>query len=173
MLKKILIVLGVVFIVIQFIRPDKNLSNDLTYDISTKYSEPGEVSDILKISCYDCHSNKTEYPWYSYIQPVTWWINDHITNGKRHINYSNFTNLPIANQNRKLEETIEQVDKNEMPLESYTFLGLHKEANLTDDQRKKVIEWARTQMDMLKATYPADSLVMKRRQSVQPPEKAK
>jgi len=168
MLKKILFVLGVGFIVVQLIRPDRNLSNDLTYGISTKYSVPGEVSDILKGSCYDCHSNKTEYPWYSYIQPVTWWINDHITNGKRHINYSNFTKLPIANQSRKLEQTIEQIDKNEMPLASYTYLGLHKEANLTDDQRKIIIDWARAQVDMLKATYPADSLVMKRRQRVQP-----
>jgi len=168
MLKKILIVLGAVFIVIQFIRPDRNLSNDLTYVISTKYSVPSEVINILNGSCYDCHSNKTEYPWYSYIQPVTWWINNHITDGKRHINYSNFTNLPIANQNRKLEETIEQIDKHEMPLSSYTYLGLHKVASLTDDQRKIIIDWARTQMDMLKATYPADSLVIKRRQRVQP-----
>ena len=168
MLKKILIVLGAVLILIQFIRPDRNLSNDLTYDISTKYPVPDEVFDILKGACYDCHSNKTEYHWYSYIQPVTWWINNHIIDGKRHLNYSNFTNLPIARQNRKLEETIEEIDKNGMPLASYTYLGLHKEANLTDDQREIIIDWARTQMDTLKATYPADSLVREQRQRVQP-----
>ncbi len=163
MLKKILIVLGAGLVLIQLIRPDRNQSNDLTFDISTQYSVPGEVSEILKKSCYDCHSNKTKYPWYSYIQPVTWWINNHIMDGKRHLNYSNFTNAPIANQNHKFKETIEQIEKKEMPLASYTYLGLHSEANLTDDQRTVVVDWARAQMDMLKATYPADSLTRKRR----------
>lgn len=167
MWKKTLIVLGVLLILLQFIRQPRNLSNDLSNDLSVKYSVPGEVSDILKESCYDCHSNKTDYPWYSYIQPATWWINKHITDGKRHLNYSTFTKLPIANQNRKLEQTIEQIDKNEMPLASYTYLGLHKGANLSVDQRKIVIDWARAQMDIIKANYPADSLVVKRRPRVQ------
>ena len=168
MLKKVLIALGLILLIIQFIRPSRNISNDLTYDISTRYTIPGEVGDILKVACYDCHSNKTEYPWYSYIQPVTWWLNNHIVAGKGHMNYSNLTSLPVANQYRKLEETIDQVDKKEMPLASYTYLGLHKDANLTDDQRTIIIDWARAQLDMLKATYPADSLVMKRRQRVLP-----
>ena len=168
MLKKTSIVPGVLFVLLQFIRPARNLTNEMTYDITTKYSVPVEVSDILNGACYDCHSNNTEYPWYSYIQPVTWWINNHITGGKGHLNYSTFTKLPVANQNRKFEQTIEQVDKKEMPLESYTYLGLHKKANLSDDQRKIIIDWARAQMDTLKATYPVDSLVVKRRQRVQP-----
>lgn len=168
MLKKLLIVLVVAFVALQFFRPGRNRSNDLKNDISTKYSVPGNVADILKTACYDCHSNKTGYPWYSYIQPVTWWINDHVTNGKRHLNYSTFTKLPVASQNRKFEQTIDQIDKNEMPLASYTYLGMHKEANLTEDQKKIVSDWARAQMDLLKATYPADSLVMKRRQRAQP-----
>ena len=80
------------------------------------------------------------------------------------MNYSNFTKVPIANQNRKFEETIDQIDKKDMPISSYTYLGMHKEADLTDVQRNLIIEWTRAQMDMLKATYPADSLVVKRRQ---------
>jgi Haem-binding domain len=166
MLKKTLIVLGILFALLQFIRPPRNLTNDMTFDITTKYNMPVEVSDILKGACYDCHSNKTEYPWYSYIQPVALWLNNHIKGGKGHLNYSNFARLPVANQNRKFEQTIEQVDKKEMPLESYTYLGLHKKANLSDNQRKIIIDWARAQMDTLKATYPADSLVVKRRQRV-------
>jgi len=73
----------------------------------------------------------------------------------------------IINKNRKLEQTIEQIDKSDMPLASYTYLGLHKAANLSNDQRKIVIDWARAQIDLIKATYPADSLVLKRRQRVQ------
>jgi hypothetical protein len=163
MLKKILILLAAGLIIIQFFRPAKNLSNDLTHDITTRYSMPAEVRDILKTTCYDCHSNKTEYPWYSYIQPVAWWLNGHITGGKRHLNYSTFASLPIANQNRKFEQTIDQVDKKEMPIASYTYLGLHSKAKLTDSQRQIIIDWARAQMDTLKTNYPPDSLVVKRR----------
>ncbi len=73
--------------------------------------------------------------------------------------------MPIAIQNHKFEETIEMVEEKEMPLPSYTNFGLHKEANLSEDQRQKIIVWAKDQMTYLKENYPADSLVMpKRRQ---------
>ncbi|MEB8328899.1 heme-binding domain-containing protein [Flavobacteriaceae bacterium KMM 6897] len=163
MLKKILIGLAIVLIIIQFIRPDKNESNDLTYDISTKYYVPDDVNHLLQVSCNDCHSNKTEYPWYAKVQPVAWWLNDHVVDGKRHLNFSEFTKMPIAIQNHKLEETIEMVEEKEMPLKDYTYLGLHSEANLTKEEREKIIVWAKAQMTYLKATYPADSLVMPKR----------
>jgi hypothetical protein len=164
MLKKILIALVILLVVIQFFRPDKNDSNDQTYAISTKYEVSDHVNQILKVSCFDCHSNKTEYPWYANVQPVAWWLNGHINDGKRHLNFSEFTKRPIAIQNHKLEETIEMVEEKEMPLESYTYLGLHSEANLTDDQREAIIDWANNQMAILKANYPADSLVMPKRE---------
>jgi len=163
MLKKILLLLGLAFIVIQFFRPEKNESNDMTYDITTKYTVPDKVQVILKSSCNDCHSNKTKYPWYSNIQPVAWWLADHVKHGKRHLNFSAFTKSRIAIQNHKFEEIIETVEEHEMPLESYTYLGLHKEAKLTDEQRKTLIDWSKGEMNKLKATYPADSLVLKRR----------
>jgi len=163
MIKKILIALLAIFIVIQFFRPEKNDSNDLTYAITTKYEVPDEVEQIFSVACNDCHSNKTEYPWYANVQPVAWWLNDHITDGKRHLNFSEFTKRPIAIQNHKLEETIEMVEKRDMPLESYTYLGLHGEANLSEEQRQLIIDWAKGQMEFLKDTYPADSLVMPRR----------
>ncbi len=163
MLKKILIGLLVVLVLIQFFRPEKNNSNDLTHDVSTKYKVPEEVSHILRVACNDCHTNTTNYPWYAQIQPVAWWLNDHVTEGKEHLNFSSFTQLPIAVQNHKFEEVIEVIDENEMPLESYTYLGLHPEAKLTEDQKSTLKTWAREQMDLLKQTYPADSLVMKRR----------
>ena len=165
MLKKILIGLLVVLVLIQFFRPEKNNSNDLTHDVSTKYKVPEDVSQILRVACNDCHSNKTNYPWYAQIQPVAWWLNDHVTEGKENLNFSSFTQLPIAVQNHKFEEVIEVIDENEMPLESYTYLGLHPEAKLTEDQKTALKTWARKQMDLLKQTYPADSLVMKRRKS--------
>ncbi|MCP9769638.1 cytochrome C [Lacihabitans sp. LS3-19] len=163
MLKKILIGLAIVLVVIQFIKPEKNLSDDNTYAIATKYDVPDDVKQILEVACNDCHSNKTAYPWYSNFQPAAWFLNDHVVDGKKHLNLSTFTKMPIAVQNHKLEETKEMVEKKEMPLESYTYFGLHKEAKLTDEQRQILITWAEAQMDSLKAHYPADSLVMKRR----------
>jgi len=170
MLKKILIALLAVFIIIQFFRPEKNESNDLTYAISTKYEVPDNVNHILAVSCYDCHSNKTRYPWYFNVQPVTWWMNDHITEGKRHLNFSAFTKLPIAFQNKKFEEMVEMVEKKDMPIPSYTYLGMHSEANLSDEQRQTIMDWAKEQTAYLKANYPADSLKMPKRRPRPPKE---
>lgn len=162
MKKKILIALVVILVVIQFFRPEKNLSGENRNDISTRYAMSDSVKTILAVACNDCHSNKTEYPWYSNVQPVAWWLNGHIEDGKRHLNFSDFTSSSIARQNHKFEETIEVLEENEMPLSSYTWLGLHSQANLTDEQKKTLMHWARTQMDTLKSQYPPDSLILKR-----------
>jgi hypothetical protein len=163
MIKKILLALLVLLVIIQFFRPDKNETNDQTYALSANYKVPQEVAEILQVACNDCHSNKTVYPWYANFQPSAWWLDEHVQDGKKHLNFSNFTQLPIAVQNHKFEEVIETVEEKEMPLESYTYLGLHAEANLTEQQREVLIDWAKSQMAYLKATYPADSLVLKRR----------
>lgn len=163
MLKKISIGLLALLILIQFIPAEKNESNDTEFDITKSYNVPDNVSMLLQGACNDCHSNLTRYPWYSNIQPVKYMLADHVNEGKSHLNFSTFTKLPLAVQNHKFEETIEMVEEKEMPLESYTYLGLHPEAKLTDEERKILVDWAKDQMAMLAATYPADSLVMKRR----------
>lgn len=163
MKKIILFVIAAALIIIQFIRPAKNTSDVKTYDVSTKYTIPSEVASILEVACNDCHTNKTRYPWYAEVQPIGWFLNNHVKEGKGHLNFSEFTNRPIAYQNHKFEETIEMVKEKEMPLPSYTWLGLHAEARLTDQQRETLVNWAGAQMDLLKAQYPADSLVMRRR----------
>ncbi|MBT8183955.1 MAG: heme-binding domain-containing protein [Eudoraea sp.] len=163
MLKKIGLVLLVILVIIQFFRPEKNDSNDQTYALAKIYEMPENVQKTLKVACNDCHSNLTKYPWYSKVQPVAWWLNDHIKHGKGDLNFSEFTNMPIAVQNHKFEEIIEMVEEHEMPLPSYTNFGLHPEANLSEEERKMLIEWASAQMNYLKSNYPEDSLVMKRR----------
>ncbi len=162
MLRKILIALIVILIIAQFFRPEKNISNDNTHHISTKYPMPDDVKGILEKACYNCHSNKTDYPWYASIQPFAAWIANHVKDGKRHLNFSEFTTRPIAVQNHKLEEVIETVKENEMPLSSYTWLGSHPEAKISVDERNILINWAQDQMDSLKANYPPDSLILKR-----------
>lgn len=159
------IILGLVglLLVLQFVPQEKNLSDDQLYDISKKYEIPSNVNEILVNACNDCHTNKSTYPWYSNIQPVGFWLNHHINDGKKHLNFSEFVSIPIAKQNHKLEEVIEQVEEKEMPMHSYTYFGLHEKGNLSADQRAILISWAKDQMAMLKSTYPADSLKMKPR----------
>jgi len=163
MFKKIALGLLAILVIIQLFRPEKNLSDDQTHNIALKYPVSGEVKEILRVACDDCHSNKTAYPWYANIQPVAWFLDNHVQEGKRELNFSTFTKLPAAVQNHKFDEIIEMVDEKEMPLKSYTFFGLHQKANLTDQQRQLFINWAKQQMTMLKNEYPADSLKMKRR----------
>ncbi len=163
MIKKFLIALAILFVLIQFVRPEKNLSGDNTHAISTKYNVPPEVSTILEVACNDCHTNTTRYPWYANVQPAAWWLANHVKEGKQHLNLSEFTKRRIAVQNHKLEEVIEMVKEKEMPLPSYTWFGLHADANLTDEQRATLTQWAQAQMELIAAQYPADSLVMKRR----------
>jgi hypothetical protein len=158
-LKYIGIVLLVVLVVIQFIHPAKNIAaTPAAHHISKLYAVPADVEQTLVKACYDCHSNNTKYPWYSYVQPVVWWLNSHIKDGKRHLNFDEFTTYRIARQYKKLEECIEETKEGEMPLESYTLI--HKNAVLTDAEKLSFTAWCETVRDSIKAKYPADSLVL-------------
>lgn len=160
--KKILWFLLIVFVVIQFIRPKKNKSTEITANhIYSMYPATQEVKAIMDKACNDCHSNNTNYPWYSNIQPVYWWLNNHVQNGKRHMNFSEFGAYRIARQNHKLEECIDEVKSGSMPLDSYTWT--HSDAKLTNEEKAQLTTWWSGIMDSLKAKYPADSLVMPRR----------
>jgi len=141
MIKKILIGLLLVLVAIQFIRPAKNQSAELSAnDISRAYTISGEMQDLLKTSCADCHSNNTVYPWYSNVQPVAWWLANHVKEGKKELNFSEFATYSPKKQAHKLKEVIEQVKEGEMPLNSYTWI--HKNATLTDDQKLAISSWA-------------------------------
>ena len=100
MIKKILYLLIAVFIVIQFFHRDKNTNNSPeahANDITKVIPIPDSVLSILQTSCYDCHSNNTDYPWYAEIQPAAWWLNHHIEEGKKEINF----NLKSVNHSYK------------------------------------------------------------------------
>jgi len=141
-LKWLLMLIVLPGIIMQFVRPARNVSQGVTdQDISKTYAVPGEVNEILRRSCYDCHSSETVYPWYSHIQPLGWWLQNHIDEGKRELSFSDFASYPLKKQRHKLDEIIETVKKEEMPLPSY--LWIHKNARLDEYQKKKIIEWAR------------------------------
>jgi hypothetical protein len=159
-LKILLLLILTLFIIIQFIRPEKNRSNGIsTNDISTKYPVPDSIQTIFKVACYDCHSNNTEYPWYAEIQPIAWWLNDHIVYGKKDLNFSEFTTYRIRKQYRKLEEINKLVKDNSMPLSSY--IRIHKNAILNDNQKLAIAKWTTSLRDSIEAHHPPDSLVRK------------
>lgn len=158
MFKKIMLVLLAALIIIQFFRPKKNKSEGPQPNyIGNVYAVPEDVKSIMAKACNDCHSNNTRYPWYANVQPVYWWLNKHIVEGKKKINYDEYTHRPLRYQYHKMEETIEMVKEGEMPLNSYTWT--HKDAKLTDAEKGKITGWAQSVMDSMKARYPIDSLV--------------
>lgn len=155
-------VLLAALIAIQFIHPKRNKATGPQPNyIGSVYAVPEDVKSIMARACNDCHSNNTRYPWYSYVQPVHWWLNKHVVEGKRKINYDEYTNRPLRYQYHKLEETIEMVKEGEMPLNSYTWT--HKDAKLTDEEKAKITGWAQSVMDTMKARYPIDSLIRKKK----------
>lgn len=150
MLRKIMIGLLVALVAIQFIRPGKNQSQDYSKDITTVYPVPEQVHTILKEACYDCHSNNTAYPWYNQIQPIAWWMQDHVNDGKKHLNFSEFAGYTPKKQAHKMEETHEMIEKGEMPLNSYTWT--HAGARLTPEQTNTLITWAKDLQQQIEAT---------------------
>ncbi|WP_018611391.1 heme-binding domain-containing protein [Segetibacter koreensis] len=159
--KIVLISLLVILIVIQFFHPAKNISNAPTpNDISVAYNEPENVRTILKKACNDCHSNNTRYPWYNNIQPVAWWLDNHVQEGKHGLNFNEFTTYRISKQYHRMQDIIDEVKEGDMPLGSYTIV--HTDARLTDQEKETLINWAKSIRSEMKAKYPADSLVRKK-----------
>lgn len=159
--KNVLIVLVVVLVIIQFFHPKKNISNIKSgAQIASIYPIPRSVRGILQKACNDCHSNNTRYPWYSKVQPVAWWLNDLIQEGKHELNFSEFATYPLRKQYHKLEEVSEELEEGHMPLSSYTFI--HSDARLTTEEKSKLNQWVNSIRNEMKSKHPADSLVRKK-----------
>lgn len=157
-LKKSGVLLLVVLIVLQFIRPNWNVGiskgeNDITKAVPIS----PEIAKMLEKSCYDCHSNNTVYPWYTEIQPIGLWIHHHVTEAKEELNFTEFKTYSAKRQAHKMEEIAEQLQEGEMPLESYTFI--HKDVVLTEAEKSTLIAWAKANHALLKSggTKPAEA----------------
>jgi hypothetical protein len=161
--KRLLLFLGVALIVIQFFRPDRNIAAGpaaFKNDMTTIHNVPSNVQAVFQKACNDCHSNNTRYPWYSQVQPLAWWLADHIKEGKKELNFSEFATYSLRRRYRKLEEIATEVEAGEMPLSSYTFI--HKDAKLTAAEKTAIINWTTGLRDSMQAVYPLDSLVRKK-----------
>jgi hypothetical protein len=139
-LKIIAIALFVAFIAIQFYRPDRAappIAEAETLEASTQV--PEAVGQILRRSCNDCHTNKTNYPWYSQIAPASLFLASHVEEGRRELNFSVWNTYEARRKRRKLDEICEQVTERYMPLPSY--LWIHRDANLSDEDIKTLCDW--------------------------------
>ncbi|WP_422079704.1 heme-binding domain-containing protein [Ulvibacterium sp.] len=139
--KKISLVLLVIFVAIQFYRPEKNSAQgDHTQIFLAETNPATELRVVLEEACYDCHSNNTVYPWYNNVAPVSFWLAYHINDGKKHLNFSAWDDYSVKKKDHKLEEVIEMIENGEMPLKEYTWT--HESARLTSEQREAIVAWA-------------------------------
>lgn len=110
---------------------------------------PDEVMQILKPACYDCHSNNTRYPWYARIQPVGWWIQSHVLEGRRELNFSEFGRWSEEDRAGVLRHCAELIEEGGMPLKSY--LPMHPEARLTETQKQLLLDWLKNRAAEMEA----------------------
>lgn len=151
-MKKILVILLVAFILIQFFPIDKNNPAPTPQmDFLTIKNTPESTAKLIRNGCYDCHSNESKYPWYSNFQPVAWFLKDHIDEGRRKLNFSTFATYEPKRQAHKLFEAIEMVEKDEMPLDSYTIV--HSEAKYTEAQKQEVLQYFKKIENDIRTTH--------------------
>ncbi len=153
MKRKILLGLAVVLVAMQAFRPARNESATPAFtapdDITVRFPTPPAVKQILATSCYDCHSNTTHYPWYAEVQPVGWWLAEHIKDGRKHVNFAEFGALAPKRQLKKLQAVSDEINDRAMPLPSYLFV--HRNARLTDAQVSALDDWVKSVADRIEA----------------------
>ena len=148
LLKRIGLAILVVLVGIQFVSTRTNQSSEVSSaDFMPTFKVPEEIERILHTSCYNCHSNNTNYPWYSHVQPVGWLLENHIEKGKAELNFSEFGSYSVRKQKSKLTSMVNQIEKDEMPLSSYTLI--HREARLTPESKKILVDYLNALRDSL------------------------
>jgi hypothetical protein len=141
-LKWSVVVLALVFLGAQAYRPDRaNPAVDERKTLRANTQLTPEVAAIFERSCNDCHSNETTWPWYSQVSPVSWFLKNHVEEGRRELSFSEWATYAKRKRERKLHEICEQVESGQMPLTSY--LPLHPSARLSDEDKRRICEWTK------------------------------
>lgn len=132
-----------VAIAIQFVPVKRtNPAIDPNQDYIKVSAASAEVARLLKASCYDCHSNESKYPWYAYVAPVSFLLQNHIQEGRSKVNFSTWGNTSAHDQSEALEEIPETIAEGEMPLWDYNLM--HPEARLSAAEKQTLIDWFNT-----------------------------
>jgi hypothetical protein len=147
-LKIALIVVVVFLVVAQFFRPSHvNPPIDPTKTLVATAPVPANVESTFERSCYDCHSNKTVYPWYANVAPLSWWLASHINDGRRQLNFSEWAPYSQKKKLRKLKAICDEVKQGDMPLK--TYLPMHSKAKLSGDDKLAICTWVATETSRL------------------------
>ena len=136
-MKNAFIIIGVIVLLMQFIQTDKT---NPTVDSSLEIKAPAHIKSSLRSACYDCHSNETKWPWYSYVAPFSWSIKGHVSDGKKWVNFSEWENYSNQEKHKKMKEIYRAVYA-AMPIGSY--VSFHSEADLSKEQRSAIRKWAK------------------------------
>ena len=127
-------ILAVILIGMQIIPVDRT-----NPPVQSEIQAPDSVTAILERACYDCHSNQTRWPWYSYVAPASWFVVRHVDHGRGDLNFSEWPTFDFEAQELILTDIYEQIEKEAMPLSSYLFL--HRGARLAEADRRVLLEW--------------------------------
>lgn len=142
MKKKIIFLLIIILVVFQFFGNRAPNQEPTSADLFAVEQAPDEVKDLIKLNCYDCHSEQVKYPWYASVAPFSWIINDHVEDGNKHFALSKWADYSAKKKAHKMEEAREELEEGEMPLKIYTVL--HRHANMSKEQKKLLIDWFRS-----------------------------
>ena len=141
-MKKLLLIIIIIFALIQLIRPDRT---NPPVDENIALHAPGKVAAILKRSCYDCHSNETVWPWYSNIAPLSWSIVAHVNDGRKALNFSKWAKIDPKTKAKRLKRAIKTTANGMMPLS--TYLWIHKDAKLSKEDKEILKTWFEEELE--------------------------
>ena len=131
-------------IIIQFFQPERNLGGDNPdSDPLAGFSIPDSIAVLIKNSCFDCHSNHTNYPWYNRISPFSWYLDKHITEGKAALNFTDFENMGKSRKIGALGDICEELESGSMPLKSYLFI--HRKARIGSSDVEAICSWSESE----------------------------
>jgi Haem-binding domain len=138
--RHIAVAIGFLLLAIQFVPVDRsNPAIDPPRTIYASLTMPGEVKAVFERSCKNCHSNETDWPWYSYVAPVSWVVGHDVHQARKMMNFSEWGRYSAERKEDKLEEICEQVTKGDMPDRKYAIF--HREAKVTAQEREAVCQW--------------------------------
>lgn len=125
--RKIALGLVALVVVIQLVPYGRSHENP-PHEKEPNWDSP-KTRQLAHAACFDCHSNQTQWPWYSHVAPISWLLQNHVDEARSHLNFSEFDR-----HQRDADEAVEMVEESHMPLSSYTWM--HPKARLSDTDRK-------------------------------------
>lgn len=150
MKKKLLIAIAAIAVIIQFFPPTPAKTNppvDPARTFVASMKPPKPVNDILRRACYDCHSNETTWPWYADVAPLSWTVRDHVMQGRKHLNFSEWLKPgeTTFSEWSDLEDLCQVLKDKSMPIAGYDWV--HANAKLSDADRQAVCTWVDTAIE--------------------------